>query len=468
MLRAVPYSDDAAALQVTLHEPDARLHHVPEAVLQDIWRRLDFDTRNIATVDGQPVEIITPGKINRDGGPDFRDAQLRIGLFDWYGDVEIHRTSGEWLLHRHNEDERYDRVVLHVTLAPDRHTGKLRRADRSSLPEIVVLPHLNASLRSLLFRFFANPDPSFPCASQWADVPAKIRRPWLRMLGQERLRSRLSSLSKGLGETRALDEVLYRATMRCLGYAPNAEAMETLARRVPLRRLRKLSHRRDAEALLLGAAGLLPDPATLPPGDADTAAYVHGLWDRFQRMPESDRPTMNASAWQFARLRPVNSPARRIAQAAAMVAPGGLLNHEPVAELAEALTTKRPLKSLRHLLMSVMPDPYWQTHTRPERRSREMAVGIGRSRADDILLNAIFPVLLHRAAQAGDYESEDRVLDLISSLPPADDRVTRLFADNGAGAGDALEAQGLQQLLGTRCHQGRCLSCTVGRWLLGR
>jgi hypothetical protein len=460
-----PLPDDA--LRITVHEPDARVSGLPEALVQDLWRRQDFSPSALATTSGEALTVLDPGALNQDGGPDFLGARVRIGEVEWAGAVEIHRTSGEWLVHRHHEDPAYDRVVLHVALVADRHTGALTRADGTALPEVVLLPHLTDSLRSLLYRFFAHPHPDFPCAPRWAEVPEGIRRPWLRLLAQERLRARLGALSDTYQTTADLEEVLWRAVMRGLGYAPNADAMEALARRVPLRRLRTLPHRLDAEALLLGAAGLLPTPSALPPGDPETSRYVEDLHDRFRRQRPAVLP-MPSVQWQHARLRPANAPARRIAQAAALAAPGGLLHAEPLAAFRVALHAERPRPALRRLFTEAEPGPYWRTHTKPETRVREGSAGIGAERAEALLLNAVLPALMLQAEGEGDLALEERALDVLAAMPAAEDRVSRLYARHGPSAEGALEAQGLHHLWATRCTQGRCLSCAVGRWLLGR
>lgn len=464
----ITYADASGGLRISLHEPDARLDRIPEAVLQDLWRRLDFDLTGLQTTAGAPVQILDPGQLNLDGGPDFSAARVRIGEVEWVGDVEIHRTSGEWVVHRHDEDRRYDRVVLHVTLGTDRHTGALRRADGTAVPEVVLLPRLQSSLRALLYEFFAQPSAAFPCAPSWRKVPRRIKGPWLRLLAQERLRDRMAPLAGGTPPAETLEDVLYRATMRALGYAPNADAMEQLARRIPLRRLRQCRDRMDAEALLLGAAGLLPTAAALPPGDEATQAYALELIERFRSQPEATAPPMRSDAWQFARLRPANSPARRIAQAAVLLSTGGLLDDDPLAAFRDALHRRRPITAMRQLLLHTEAHPFWRTHIRPETRCRDSPAALGQARADTIIANAVIPTLLLAAERERDYQVADRALDVLLDLPAPDDRVTRLFAAHGPAATNALEAQGLHHLLKTRCEKGRCLSCTVGRWLLER
>ena len=461
-----------AEVRVTLHEPDARVADVPEAVIQELWHQRRFDAAGLRTTEGQPVHILHPGTPNRHGGPDFSNARLLVGGDGQppvllVGDVEIHRTSGEWVLHRHERDPRYDRVVLHVVLLGDRHTGALRRPDGTPLPEVLLYDRLHEPLRQLLYRFFAQPTSPFPCAPQLPRVPEPLLRDWVRRLGIERLRRRAEALDQETGTS--LEPVLYRALLRALGHAPNADAMQNLALRVPLATAREALERGgpcEVEALLFGAAGLLPAPSTLRTLPPETAWYAADLGARFERH-HAAQPVraMSPVEWQFFRLRPANFPTRRIAQAAGLVTT--LFSGDPLRRLRAALAAPRPLHALRAELMACEAAPFWATHTRLDRPCKPLSPRLGRARIDGLLLNAVLPVLLTDARRREDRAGEQRALALAERLPAASDEVTRAYAEAGFDAANALEAQGLVHLYRDYCTSGRCLSCAAGEHLVG-
>ena len=453
---------------VTLNEPDARVQHIPEAVIQDVWRCRRFDVAGLKTTTGDPVTILHPGFLNTDAGPDFTATRLRIGSLAWGGDVEVHRTSGEWIEHRHDTDPRYNRVVLHVTLLADRHTGTLRRQDGTRIPEVVLYPLLQDSLRTLLMRFYAYPMLDFHCSGSWAEVPGSVKKPWVRLLGRERIATRKAALAGAYLAAPDLDNLLYARVMRAMGYSKNAEPMEALARRVSLRRLQSLRSPQNVEALLLGTAGLIPSLRDLLGADRETADYATDLRERYERLKIKEPVApLEPTVWSRARLRASSLPTRRIAQAAALFGPGGPLATDPLLHLAEAARSTHPLRDLRALLTEASPSPFWETHLRLDRSCTPGSAKIGRSHADGVLINAILPALLLYAGQNADLALETSVFDLFEALPAQSDSVTRRYESRGTEPANALEAQGLHQLYRTRCTAGRCLSCPVGQWVIG-
>ncbi len=422
-----------------LHEPLASTPlavagRVPEAAIQDAWVRGRFDGADLRTTEGQPVRVLAAGRLNRDSGPDVTDVRLDLDGLTWAGDVEIHRTSSDWEAHGHHRDSAYDRVVLHVVLSADRRTGTLRRADGTALPELVLLPHLDRSLRALLHDFCREPREAPYCAPRWREVPPEDARAWVRRLGTERLRSRAQALGTAYTRRPDLDRLLVGRVFRALGYAANADAMEELLRRSPLVALRQLRGP-DVRAVLLGVAGLLDDERTEDDGAgrrfADLATPL-------------ELTTMPRGSWRRGG-RPANAPRVRVAQAAALLAPGGVLRSDPVACLSDALASGTDA-----LIDALRADPLAD------------APRLGHPRAERLLADAVLPVLFLEAEQREDPALEVAVGEAYDALAAPSDRIVRSFEAAGYEPASALEAQGLHQLARTFCDEGRCARCAVG------
>lgn len=458
------YHVEDETVAVTLQEPNPDVH-VPEALVHDLWHHQRFDTEDLATTDGEAVHVLNPGRPNTDAGPDFLNAHVRIGAMDWRGHVEIHTTSGEWFEHDHNSDQRYDSVILHVALHADIWTGGLLRADESTVPEIVLYPRLNTPLRELLHAFHTRPDDdTLPCASRWGEVPESRIRNWIHTLAEERVAKKRNRLSDWSDVT--LAERLHERLFAGLGYSKNDESMAMLARRLRPTQVRSLQAPRNREALHLGVAGLLPEPADLLEADRSTADYAMDLRHRFRRLQvELEVPEMDPSAWTFFRLRPNNFPTLRIAQAAAWYASGNLLATDPLPVLRTALSEENPAAALRETL-SATPSPFWRRHYHLTKRASEHDASLGASRRETLLVNAVIPTLLLDADRRNDDAQADAAIEVLRTLSAPQDKVIRRFHELGTSARTAFEAQGMHQLYRQYCTKGGCLECEIGQSLL--
>lgn len=460
------YGHQNDVYKVTLHEPPVDLSAVPEALVQDLWQYQDFALGSLHTTDGTPVRVIEAGTPNADSGPDFRNAHICIGSTEWHGDVEIHVTSRGWFDHGHQRDSRYNSVVLHVTLCSDLWTGGLLREDGSHLPELLLRPHLKAPLRRLLYQFRTSERGALPCASWWGQVPRAKKDQLIDSLADERMRTKAQQLADRFLSTPSLEALLHEHLFAGLGYAKNTDPMTDLARRLPLHLLRQIDHPVDIEALHLGVAGLLPAPADLLETDRATADYVMDLRHRFERLQvHHDLSLMERTQWRFFRLRPANFPPLRIAQAAALTAPGGLLRHHPIDRLLDGLQQRHPLEALRELF-EVELSPFWTTHVRLTASTKPRSAAIGRTRRQTLIANTLVPTSLLHADQTQDEGLRTAAMDLLKALPAERNHILRRFSELGTKTHTAYRSQGLLHLYKTRCTRSRCLSCPVGRFLV--
>jgi hypothetical protein len=419
-----------------------------EDLLQFIWEQGLYDARALRTTDGRPVEVVKPGRIQRDSGPDLTDARVRIDGQLWAGAVEVHLRSSEWTAHRHHADPAYRNVVLHVVYEHDAEVSNHGRhlptveLHRRIPPESIAAYH--ALMRGKGF---------VPCANQLPAVrdAAGI---WLERVLVERLEHRtahVEALYRSLGNDPA--GTFYHLLARAFGLKVNAEPFGMLARALPLKLL--LKYRDDAlrtEALLFGQAGLLG--VDFVDEHPRRLQHEHALLARLHAL----RP-MPVAAWKFARMRPVNFPTVRIAQLAALVmrCDGDL----------GALLQAPDIKALRGLL-DVEAGPYWRDRYTFDRPSPPKPKRLGRAGADHLIINAVVPGLFALGGLHGRADQRERALRLLEELPAEDNAVLRGWAALGVPAGNAARGQALMELRDRYCTARRCLSCGIGNQLLRR
>ena len=208
----------------------------PEKLLQKIWLRADFAVERAATIEGLPVRVIRPGKWNLLGGPDFKDACIRVGTTTMTGDVEVHLRASDWMNHRHADDPAYNQVILHVVLFPgaERITrGALGR----EIPVLSLLPLLRHDLEEYAADDAVERLADHPLARAEEDFLA-LSEPELRreLLRQSELRwEKKVHFARVRVERLGWEEACHHAALEILGFRFNRAPMLSIASKYPLR-----------------------------------------------------------------------------------------------------------------------------------------------------------------------------------------------------------------------------------------
>ena len=113
----------------------------PELLLQRIWSDHAFNLSGLRTEQGERLRIVRSGRWNRQGGPDFREAEIKIDGRVCRGDIEIHLREPDWAAHQHAADPAFGDVILHAVLFPSQRKTSAG-VGGTRIPILVLLPHL--------------------------------------------------------------------------------------------------------------------------------------------------------------------------------------------------------------------------------------------------------------------------------------------------------------------------------------
>jgi hypothetical protein len=410
----------------------------------------------LITLDGRPVEVLHPGFWNREPGPDFRGAVLRIGgEISRSGDVEIDLASSGWKSHRHDINPAFEQVALHVVWDGD---------NRSKLPTLVIRELLDAPLNELMLwlgRDGAEP----PALSGQCSAPLKgLNDAQLADLLNQAAFVRLQSKAKHL-QSRARqagwEQALWEGLFRALGYKHNVWPMQRLAE---LRPMLTPDSTRDAvqlQARLLGVGGLLPEDLTMV--HASAKMYVRQLWDYWWRERDASTETLlPKSLWRFSGLRPANQPQRRLALAAHWLANGALagdLDRWCASKIKDGELTPSLLKIFQ------AEDAFWSWHwSWRTARLKHAQPLLGPARLTDLAVNVVLPWLWSRAAEGKNDELQKEIERRFFAWPAGEDNVVlrlarRRLLDNSSKRVPAKAAaqQGLLQIVRDFCEQSNAL-----------
>jgi len=419
-----------------------------EDLLQHIWEQGLYEAHALRTTDGDEVQVLRAGRIQRDSGPDVIDAQLRIGGQLWAGTVELHLRSSEWKAHGHHLDAAYENVIMHVVYE---HDAEARTLSGRVLPTLELYPRVSME-RIGVYRSLMRAKGFVPCAQQIAHVDRTRASAWLERVLVERLERKAVEAEKLFRElNNDPSELIHHLVARAFGLKVNAEPFGMLARVTPLRILNR--YRDDAlriEALLFGQAGLL---------------QVDFVDEHPRRLQEEHRvlagmhalEPMPVAAWKFGRMRPINLPTVRIAQLARLIA-------RCDGDTSALIGTDDP--SVLHALLDVEADGYWQEHFVFDKPSAPSSKRLGRVGADHIIINAIVPGLFALGRLLGRMEYADRAMRLLEQLPAEENALLRGWAALGIKADDGGRGQALIELKNLYCDARRCLRCAIGQQVL--
>ncbi|MBR3408620.1 MAG: DUF2851 family protein [Paludibacteraceae bacterium] len=390
---------------------------MPEILLHYIWEHCLWAGFPQQTTDGLPVQILSVGQHNGDAGPDYSHARIRIGDREWVGNVEIHVHSSDWYRHHHHQDPAYDSVILHVVRDADKPVYTSRG---ELIPQCALrYPDNRDYLTSLLAdaRRMDSPSMRIGCAQQLLEDPQLLTQGWRHLLLRKRLECKQASIERLLRITQgSWEHAFYISLARNFGFHTNSLPFEELAIATPLSAIRK--HRDSlfqVTAILLGQSGL-------PIQDENMAREYEFLRTKFSLTP------INPSLWKMGRIRPQNSPERRIRQLAYLLHSSEFL-FSRILELPD-------VDSLAALFAQE---------------------GMSRASIDILLINTVLPYRF-----AYNPQNLPAIMQMMEQIAPENNTIVRQWRMLGQTVRNAADSQALLHLYQNYCQHHECINCEVG------
>ena len=349
-----------------------------ELELQARWFAGDFGKHFITTA-GDKIDIVQFGTWNREAGPDFRDAAIRINGGDPIrGCIEIDLMDRSWETHGHATNPAFEETVLHVFVERSDREFFTRTKSNRNVPQVHIDP------ADLPDAFSANIPLARAgrCQAPLKDLPEERVRNVLVAAAQFRLRQKAARIRHKI-DSRGRDEVLFQELATALGYKENKLPFTLITQRLPLKSLREVTS--DIESMLFGTAGFL-HAADLDIYKKSTREYVRRLWDGWwPHRDELQRLILPGKIWRLSSTRPLNHPQRRLAALAILA--------RDWPRLQRALG-KSSIGAAKHFF-ETLDHPFWNFHfTLTSKAAPKKMALIGEARVADILANVLFPFWL--------------------------------------------------------------------------
>jgi hypothetical protein len=421
---------------------------VSEKLLHYVWKSQWFVKENLKTVYNQTLSIINKGFSHQDAGPDFKQAILQIDGVIWAGNVEIHIRSSDWYKHKHQNDKKFNSVILHVVFEHDR---EVFIETNNPLPTLELKSLISSQLLSR-YSQLVNALHPLPCEAYLEKLTPLSLKAFLTRLCFDRLMRKQAQIFELLHSfSEDWEQTLFYIFCQSFGFKTNAPAFELLGKALPYRILKKHtdSHLQVA-ALIFGQAGML---------DVELEdAYYQSLQNEYLylRMKYKLVP-IEAKCWNLLRLRPQNFPCVRLAQLVEVI-----FNHR---NLFEKITTTKNLSYFQDILIK-KPNEYWNTHYYFGKTSRVSEKNMGEKSFQLLLINALIQFLYSYSTFMGNEKLQEYSTRLLELLPFERNRITRQYQSLGFCTEDASHSQALLELHYEYCEKKRCIECLIGQRVL--
>lgn len=401
-----------------------------EKLLQWVWENQKVGANcnmPLQTTDGIKIEILSPGILSLDDGPDFRNAQVKFNDNVLRGDIEVHLLSSDWFTHSHQVDPKYNNVLLHVVWHHNFRDAVTQQM--KTIPTLTLSKYVTKSFAELLkeYKKAIRAKQGYKCryAKNYSRVTAI-----LEIEGINRFNDRKQKFSE-LIKLYGVEQSAYIGVMESLGYVKNESPFVRLAHLVPIEKLYPLiAHlpRKDKvkfiKLSLFGVADLLP----------------RKFRTRWNKIKSEFNETMKEEEWQFFKVRPTAFPTRRIEGISYFLADTieeGIYNSFKLA--------LQDLNRLENILAQG---------------------GISKSCARTTILNVYLPLLAAYEGQDKSYPYETEAFQIYRSYKKLPDNsitkfMSKILLRNKKKFKNEIYYQGMLRIFHHYCHNMQCDACSI-------
>ena len=297
------------------------------------------------------VQVIDFGKYNKDGGPDFQNAKVKIDDIILIGNIELHIHASDWHLHKHHHDKKYNNVILHVVYFNDVAIPNLPALELNGRIPTILLDKYKAMMLS---------EKELICENEWKHIDGFTLENWKERLVIERMERKSGEILHNLEWNKNdWEQTCYQLLGKYFGSHINKEPFELLTHFLDYKIL--LKHINDTfqlEALLFGVAGFLNKDFV--------EIYPRQLKQEYNFLKHKyDLKEMQEHHWQFLRIRPVSFPTIRLAWFAKVIQQMPLLNN--ILESGDE----------NNCLDDIVVSEYWEEHFMLDKLSKHQTKTFG-------------------------------------------------------------------------------------------
>ncbi|HCN51944.1 MAG TPA: DUF2851 domain-containing protein [Chryseobacterium sp.] len=415
-----------------------------EKLLQYLWNYKIFKHFDFKDIEGNSVEILHFGKWNKDAGPDFLDAKIKINGLLLAGNIELHVRSSDWIFHNHSQDPNYQNIILHVVFQHDIEVSELTE---KSVPALELKNHIDENM-VWKYEKLIDGNQFIPCENIFDKDKIPLHFHERNIL--KKLDEKAMELEQSLVRYKNnFEAVLFHSFAYSFGLKVNAAIFRQMAESIDYSIVNKIRQNPfQLEALLFGISGWLDHPE-------DNQMKV---WKREFEFIKVKFKIPDIKLYpKFLRLRPPNFPTIRLSQLANLY-----FQHQ---NLFSKIMNVQNADQIYEVFKPIQASEYWDSHFNFGTVSKLQPKTLSKDFIDLIILNTVLPLkyVYHRYHNE---EISEEILELYRNIAAEKNGIIENWKKMGLSITNALETQSLIYHYKNSCEEKNCLSCSIGFKLL--
>ncbi len=415
-----------------------------EKLLQYLWNYKIFKHFDFKDIEGNSVEILHFGKWNKDAGPDFLDAKIKINGLLLAGNIELHVRSSDWIFHNHSQDPNYQNIILHVVFQHDIEVSELTE---KSVPALELKNHIDENM-VWKYEKLIDGNQFIPCENIFDKDKIPLHFHERNIL--KKLDEKAMELEQSLARYKNnFEAVLFHSFAYSFGLKVNAAIFRQMAESIDYSIVNKIRQNPfQLEALLFGISGWLDHPE-------DNQMKV---WKREFEFIKVKFKIPDIKLYpKFLRLRPPNFPTIRLSQLANLY-----FQHQ---NLFSKIMNVQNADQLYEVFKPIQASEYWDSHFNFGTVSKLQPKTLSKDFIDLIILNTVLP-LKYVYQRYHNEEISEEILELYRNIAAEKNGIIENWKKMGLSITNALETQSLIYHYKNSCEEKNCLSCSIGFKLL--
>lgn len=387
-----------------------------EKYLHYLWEYKIIPFHQLPFFKMHQFKVLNYGTYNSfESGPDFKNVQFKLDDLIWCGNVEMHIRSSDWNRHKHQQDRAYDNVILHVVYEHDVEINQ----HGFVIPTIELKNCIDWKHFGTFQSLLKHKNKIF-CGSQFLSISILERTNFLERSLFNRLTRKTQLHIKE--DFCSPQQFLFHFLFQAFGTKTNQLAFEELATRLSVDKLKQM--------------------------DADSQRNeIMTLSNLLNKSFDSSPFLMNKSSWKFGGVRPQNSPLIRLNQLVDIV------NAFDFRIDFITFKTDEIIRFFKDIVFIC---------------SIQNIPALSNSFKNLLLINGVVPFLFWYGNFLEDDSLIEKAFDILYALPPENNRIINKWKHFNIKPKNAAESQAYLEIFNEFCTNKKCLTCSIGKQLLGK